>query len=78
MTFVATTRSFKQGAHTMPGRYYTSQEVFEREQPYLLETRWLCIGRAERLKEANDYFLQPIGREHHRPQGQERSASGFL
>lgn len=63
MTFVATTRSFKQGAHTMPGRYYTSQEVFEREQPYLLETRWLCIGRAERLKEANDYFLQPIGRE---------------
>ncbi|MEO8296128.1 MAG: aromatic ring-hydroxylating dioxygenase subunit alpha [Gemmatimonadota bacterium] len=63
MSFVATTRSYQQGAHTMPGRYYTSQEVFEREQPYIMETRWLCIGRADQLKQANDYFLQAIGRE---------------
>ena len=63
MTFVATTRSFLQGARTMPARYYTSADIYAQEQEHLLETRWFCVGRAEQLREPGAYFLQPIGRE---------------
>ena len=59
--FVATVQSFRQGAHTMPARYYTSPEGFAREQEHLLESRWLCVGRVEQLAEPGSYFLQQIG-----------------
>ena len=59
--FVATVQSFRQGAHTMPARYYTSPEVFAREQEHLLESRWLCVGRVEQLADPGSYFLQQIG-----------------
>ena len=59
--FVATVQSFRQGAHTMPARYYTSPEVFAREQEHLLESRWLCVGRVEQLAEPGSYFLQQVG-----------------
>lgn len=61
--FLATVEAFKQGARTMPGRYYTSQEVFDREQAWLLERRWFCVGRAEQLAAPGSYFLQELGAE---------------
>ena len=61
--FVSTTRSFRQGAHTMPARYYTSPDLYVREQEYLLETQWFCVGRAEQVREPGEYFLQPVGSE---------------
>ena len=62
-SFLATTQSFLQGARTLPARYYTSDEVYAREQEHLLESRWFCIGRAERIAEPGAYFLQAIGKE---------------
>ena len=62
-SFVSTTKSFLQGARTMPSRYYTSPELYVREQEYLLETRWFCVGRADQLGEPGAYFLQPMGAE---------------
>jgi glycine betaine catabolism A len=61
--FVSTVKSYHQGARTMPGRFYTSPAVFEREQEYLLDKHWLCVGRAESIREPGEYFLQAIGRE---------------
>jgi Rieske 2Fe-2S family protein len=62
-TFISTTQSFLQGARTMPARYYTSPDIYAREQEHLLRTRWLCVGRADQLREPGAYFLQPIGQE---------------
>jgi Rieske 2Fe-2S family protein len=61
--FVSTVESFQQGARTLPGRYYTSPEVFAREQAWLLDKRWFCVGRADQLAEPGSYFLQPMGPE---------------
>ena len=63
MTYVATTQHYQQGQHTMPARYYTSPELFLKEQEHLLATRWLCAGRASQLASPGDYFLQNIGKE---------------
>jgi Rieske 2Fe-2S family protein len=62
-TFVSTVTSFQQGARTLPGRYYTSEEVFAREQEFLLDKHWLCVGRADSIPEPGAYFLQAIGKE---------------
>ena len=61
--FVSTVESFRPGAFTLPARYYTSPELFRREQDYLLDTQWWCVGRSARLGEPGAYFLQPLGRE---------------
>ena len=61
--FVSTVESFQQGARTLPGRYYTSPEVFAREQAWLLDKRWFCVGRVDQLAEPGSYFLQPMGPE---------------
>jgi Rieske 2Fe-2S family protein len=45
------------GATTMPQRYYTSAEVFTRETERIFTKRWLCVGRAEQIPNAGDYFL---------------------
>jgi Rieske 2Fe-2S family protein len=63
MTFIATTSSFLQGAKTMPARYYTSPDVYTREQAYLSDTQWFCVGRADQIQEPGGYFLQTIGLE---------------
>ena len=45
MTFVRTTQSYRQGARTLPGRYYTSAEVFAAEQDKVFARHWICVGR---------------------------------
>jgi Rieske 2Fe-2S family protein len=61
--YVSTVHSFQQGARTMPGRFYTSPEVFVREQEYLMDKQWRCVGRADSISEPGAYFLQSIGKE---------------
>lgn len=48
-TFVQTSASFKQGAQTMPGEYYTSPEIFAREQERIFARSWICVGRSSAL-----------------------------
>lgn len=58
-----TTQSFRQGARTMPGRYYTSPEILAEEGERIFRHRWLCVGRAETIPEPGDYVLAEIAGE---------------
>jgi Rieske 2Fe-2S family protein len=63
MTFHKTAETFTVGAKTLPGRYFTSQEIFAAELERIYSERWLVVGRAERVQQAGDYFLATIGTE---------------
>jgi glycine betaine catabolism A len=45
------------GARALPGRYYTSSEIFARECERIFSDRWLYVGRASSLARAGDYEL---------------------
>lgn len=51
------------GAKTLPGEYYTSAEIYQRESDRIFNSRWLCIGRAEQIPHPGNYFLVNIGTE---------------
>jgi Rieske 2Fe-2S family protein len=62
-TFVQTTSSFKQGARTLPGEYYTSPALFEEERDRLFARSWICVGRTDRLTTPGEYFVRSIAGE---------------
>ena len=41
---------------SMPGAFYTSQEQFEREAATVLRRGWHCLGRADEVPNAGDFF----------------------
>ena len=43
-------------ATTLPGRFYTSPEVFAREQERIFSRRWVCVGRASEIPGPGDYL----------------------
>lgn len=47
-------------AHTLPGRYYTDQELFRREMEKIYFGSWICAGRAGQIAEPGDYFLREL------------------
>lgn len=51
------------GASTLPGNYYTAEDVFQREVERIFYERWLCVGREEQIPNPGDYFVQGVGRE---------------
>lgn len=61
--FLKTAESYRQGARTLPGRYYTSAEIYTEELERLLRTRWFCAGRAEQIAQPGDYFLREMAGE---------------
>ncbi|HET7815572.1 MAG TPA: aromatic ring-hydroxylating dioxygenase subunit alpha [Candidatus Baltobacteraceae bacterium] len=44
-------------AKTLPAEYYTSPEIFARENERVFGREWLCAGRAEQIQHPGDYFL---------------------
>lgn len=51
-------------AMTLPGRYYTAADLFQKELEQIFYERWLCAGRvAEQLPRPGSYFLQQVGQE---------------
>lgn len=62
-TFHPTVTSFRQGARTMPAEQYLSADVLAREAEQLHATMWSCIGRADRIPQAGDYFLATVAGE---------------
>ena len=50
-------------AVTLPPALYTSEEVLEFEREAIYAKEWLCVGRAERIPEAGDWFTVTIARE---------------
>jgi phenylpropionate dioxygenase-like ring-hydroxylating dioxygenase large terminal subunit len=59
--FHKTASTFIQGGKTLPGKYYTSDDIFAQECDRIFATRWLCVGREEQIPNPGDYFLQDIG-----------------
>src|SRR5690242_8748069 len=51
------------GAMTLPGRYYTSAQVFQEEQERVFLRHWVCAGREEQIAEPGDYFVRDIDTE---------------
>jgi Rieske 2Fe-2S family protein len=62
-TFLHTADTFVAGSHTLMGKYYTSPEIFDREQECIFGKRWICIGRSEQLADPGEYFLSQVGGE---------------
>jgi Rieske 2Fe-2S family protein len=56
-TFVRTTASFVSGARTLPGEYYTSNDVLAEETERLFRERWMWVTRASRVANPGDYVL---------------------
>lgn len=48
---------------TLPGRFFYDPDIFAREQDRLFSQMWVCVGRADALSAAGDYFLAGVGRE---------------
>ena len=42
-------------AFTMPGSFYTSEEVLQLEREQQFRKKWICLGREEELPEPGDY-----------------------
>jgi Rieske 2Fe-2S family protein len=62
-TFVKRTDIALLGAHTLPGRYFNSSEIFAEETEKIFLQRWLCVGRESRIARPGQYFLQSIAGE---------------
>jgi hypothetical protein len=43
-------------AHQMPGRLYTSPEIFAAEKEQVFMKTWLCVGREEQIANPGDYI----------------------
>ncbi len=50
-----------QATFTLPGQYYTSEEIFRAEQQQIFKGQWLCAGRATEIATPGDYKLVEIG-----------------
>ena len=48
------------GAHTLPGKYYTSQEIYDLESERIFSQRWICVGLVASLSSPGSYFLAEI------------------
>ena len=62
-TFLKTTDAYKQGARTLPGRYYTTPEILSEEAERIFRRQWICAGRAEAIAGAGDYVVVEIAGE---------------
>jgi Rieske 2Fe-2S family protein len=62
-SFFKTSETLTAGSKTLPGRYYTSQEIYQAELERIFFERWLVVGREDRIPLAGDYFLVSIGLE---------------
>jgi Rieske 2Fe-2S family protein len=62
-TFHKTTDAYKQGARTLPGRYYTTPEILSEEAERMFRRQWICVGRAAAIAGAGDYVAVEIAGE---------------
>ena len=48
---------------TLPGRYFHDPAIYAAEQERLFGRMWVCVGRADAIRDAGDYFLAEVGDE---------------
>jgi len=49
------TRATLSEARHLPGSYYTSPEILQREIETVFMREWLCVGRVEEFENPGDY-----------------------
>jgi phenylpropionate dioxygenase-like ring-hydroxylating dioxygenase large terminal subunit len=62
-TFQRTISSYRQGAHTLPGEYYTSPDILAEESAHLFPNHWHCVGRASKLAQPGDFMTRRVAGE---------------
>jgi Rieske 2Fe-2S family protein len=62
-TFLKANELGTAGARTLPGRSYTSPDVYAREMDRIFQRRWLCAARASELAKPGDFITREIGSE---------------
>ncbi len=63
LRFHRTVEAYRQGAHTMPGEYYTSPAILEEERTRLLPKMWHCVGRASSVANLGAYITREVAGE---------------
>ena len=48
---------------TLPGRYFTDEEIYERESERIFSREWIYVGRESSIKEAGEFFVHTQGKE---------------
>ena len=48
---------------TLEGRYFTDPEIFRAEMERFYFGMWVCVGRAEQIQEAGEYFVVDVAGE---------------
>ena len=61
--FLKTTETFAPGSLSLPGRYYTGEDVFAAEREAIFAKSWTFVGRAEDIENEGDFFLTRIADE---------------
>jgi len=51
------------GQHTLPGEYFTSEEIFRAERERIFHSSWLLAGHVSQLASPGSYFLFELDRE---------------
>lgn len=62
-TFHPTTDSYRAGARTMPGEYYTSDAILREEQERVFASQWICVGRESDIAEPGAFVLADVAGE---------------
>lgn len=61
--FHRTASTYRPGATTLPGMYYTDPAILAEEMERIGQTCWHCVGRASRIARRGDYFLKTVAGE---------------
>lgn len=59
-TAIERTRAGLGEARHLPGHFYTSEEIFQREIETIFQREWLCVGRVEEFAQPGDYHALRI------------------
>ena len=61
--FYKTAETLRQGAMTLPGKYYTDPNIFNLEIENIFAKSWLCCGRCDEISNPGQYKLVTIYQE---------------
>ncbi len=48
---------------TLPGRYFTDQEIYDRESERIFAREWIYVGRESTIREPGEFFIHTQGNE---------------
>src|SRR6185436_4301702 len=62
-TFRKTAETFTAGSKTLPQRYFTSVELFAREQERIFGRHWICLGHEGEIPKAGAFLVGKVANE---------------